>query len=256
MPVLAAALLAALLAVAGPPAQGLVPSGVLRAAFIGTNPVQGRPAPQGNRVIGPVGDLMPALAKRLNVRYEILSLPNAAAVMAALNNGNVHLGFLAYERERATQVDYSEPYALMGNAYLVLASGPIQRSADVDRAGILVGAVRGQSQHAWVSQNLRQARIESVTVVPRHANLVAMLVAGTIQAFAANRQRMEDTARTDPRVRVLPDNFSTIPQAIVVRKGAAALLAEINRFIAAPETMALVGESLRRAEISGVRPAR
>jgi polar amino acid transport system substrate-binding protein len=256
MPALLAAILAAGLALAGLPAQGLVPSGVLRAAFIGTNPVQGRPAPQGNRVVGPVGDLMPALAKRLNVRYEIQALPNAAAVLAAVSEGRVHVGFLAYERERATQVDFAEPYALMGNAYLVLASGPIQRSADVDGAGNRVGAVRGQSQHAWVSQNLRQARVESVAVVPRHADLVAMLVAGKIQAFAANRQRMEDTAKTDPRVRVLSDNFSTIPQAMVVRKGSAALLAEINRFIAAPETMTLVGESLRRAEISGVRPAR
>ncbi|MGE0446732.1 MAG: transporter substrate-binding domain-containing protein [Vicinamibacterales bacterium] len=227
----------------------------LRAAFLSTNPVQGRLSPQGDRIIGPVGDLMPALARRMNTGYEILPMPNAAAVIAAVNDGTATIGFLAWERERATQVDYSEPYALMGNAYLVLASSPLQRSADVDRPGVVVGAVRGQSQHAWVSEHLRQARVRSVDGVPPHADLVRLLVDGTFQAFAANRQRMEDTAATDARVRVLLDNFSTIPQAMVVKKGSAALLAEINRFIATPETTTLVRESLHNAQLAGVEPA-
>jgi polar amino acid transport system substrate-binding protein len=237
-------------------AQRLLPTGKLRVAFLGTNPVQGRIDPQTTQVIGPVGDLTPALARRLGVPFEITPLPNAASVITAVNDGRIDVGYLAFERERAAQVDYTEPYARMGNAYLVLASGPIQHSADVDRDGVVVGAVRGQSQQAWVSEQLRRARIEMVADVPPYPELVGMLTGGRIQAFAANRQRMEDTAKTDSRVRVLPDNFSTIPQAMVVRKGAAALLAELNRFVADSSTMTLVRESLARAHLSGVQPAR
>lgn len=235
----------------------LVPQGTLRAAFLGTNPVQGRLDPQSGRVIGPVGDLTPALARRLGVPFDIVPQPNAAAVIRAVSDGSMTIGYLAYELARAAQVDYSEPYALMGNAYLVPASSPIRRSADVDRDGIIVGSVRGQSQQVWVSENLKRARISMVADVPPHADLVTMLTSGAIQAFAANRQRMEDAAKTDARVRVLPDNFSTIPQAFVVRKGSAnALLAEINRFVLDPQTTALVRASLAGARLAGVEPAR
>lgn len=247
------ALAVAAAVVAAVPAQPLV-TGTLRAAFIATNPVQGRIDPSG-RVIGPVGDLVPALARRLGVDFEIVPEASAGAVIAAVRDGDATIGFLAFETERATQVDYSRPYALMGNAYLVLASGPLQTSADVDRDGIVVGAVRGQSQQIWVSGHLRRARVQAVDGVPPHPELVSMLTSGAIQAFAANRQRMTDTARTDARVRVLPDDFSSIPQAIVVRRGSAALLAEIDRFLAAPETTALVRASLEAAQLSGVEPA-
>ena len=246
------ALVAAVAVAAVVSAQPLV-TGTLRAAFISTNPVQGRLDGSG-RVVGPVGALVPALAGRLNVPFEIVPVASAAAVMAAVNDGSVTIGFLAFEQERATQVDYSEPYALMGNAYLVLASGPFQRSVDVDRDGIVVGAVRGQSQQVWVSEHLREARVQALDGVPPHPELVSLLTSGTVHAFAANRQRMTDTAQTDARVRVLPDNFSTIPQAIVVRRGSSALLAEINRIVAAPETKALVRESLREAQLAGVEP--
>jgi polar amino acid transport system substrate-binding protein len=247
------AALAAMLVTAAVPAQPLV-DGTLRAAFIGTNPVQGRVEPSGE-VVGPVGALVPALAARLNVDFEIVPVASAAAVIAAVTGGSATIGFLAYEDERATQVDYSAPYALMGNAYLVLASGPLQRSADVDQDGVVVGAVRGQSQQVWVSGNLRRARVRPVDGVPAHPDLVSMLVDGVVHAFAANRQRMTDTASTDARVRLLPDDFSTIPQAMVVRPGAAALLAEVDRFLAAPETKALVRASLDDARLAGVEPA-
>ena len=82
-----------------------------------------------------------------------------------------------------------------------------------------------------------------------------MLVRGDIQAFAANRQRMEDTARTDMRVRVLADNFSVIPQALVVRPGNTTLLDELNRFVADVLASGLVRTSLQRAKLAGVEPA-
>lgn len=63
---------------------------------------------------------------------------------------------------------------------------------------------------------------------------------------------MTDTARTDARIRVLPGNLSTIPQAIVVRPGSAPLLAEIDRSLAAPERKALVHESLAVVGMSPV----
>src|SRR5688572_2930805 len=116
-------------------APDLAPSGTLRAAFIGDNPVQGRVDPQTGAVTGLAADLVRELARQLGVPYAIVPLPNPGAVLEAVETNKADLGFLAYEADRAEQVAFSEPYVLSPGAYLVRADSSIRSSAEVDRAG-------------------------------------------------------------------------------------------------------------------------
>jgi polar amino acid transport system substrate-binding protein len=233
----------------------LAPTGTLRAAFLATNPVQGRVDPRTGAVTGPVADLARELARRLGVPAILLPEPSPAAVIERMKMHQADIGFLAYEAARATQVDFSEPYALVASAYLVRADSPITISAEVDRAGVTIGAAKGQSQEIYVSANIHRARVEVLPETPAHDALVALLTGGKIDAFAANRQRMEDAARTSARVRVLPDNFLMIGQAIVVEKGDGTHLEEVNRFVADVRASGFVKSSLERAALAGVEVA-
>jgi polar amino acid transport system substrate-binding protein len=229
----------------------LAPTGTLRAAFLATNPVQARIDPQTGAITGPVADLVRELADRLHVSYKIIPVPDAAAVIDSVKTRTVDIGFLAIEAARAAQVDFSEPYALMANAYLVRADSSIKSSADVDRAGVTIGAVKGQSQEIYVSANIRSGRVQVLPVMPANDAVAAMLAGRQLDAFAANRQRMEEVARVSPAVRVLPDNFLMIGQAIVVEKGQSARLDEINRFLADVRASGFVKSSLDRARLAG-----
>lgn len=240
---------------AAPASAQLAPTGTLRVVFLGTNPVQGRVDAQTGNISGPVADLVSALARRLGVPFRITPAADAAAVIDAVRAGLADVGLLAIEAARATQVEFSDPYSFMGNAYLVRSTSALQRSSDVDRSGITVGAVRGQSQQVWVSENLRAARVSMVPTVPPAAEIVRMLTSGEVDAFAANRQRMEDVARTSDQVRVLPDDFSAIGQALVVKKGDAAGVAVLNAFVGDALRSGLVAEAITRAGLTGVRPA-
>jgi len=124
-------------------AADLAPTGTLRAAFLRTNPVQGRIDPQTKSVTGPVADLVQELARRLGIPYAIIPAADARAVIDLLNAHDADIGFLAYDAPRAAEVDFSRPYALMQNSYIVRADSPLQRSADVDKAGLRVGAAKG-----------------------------------------------------------------------------------------------------------------
>lgn len=255
MPCLALLLLS--LAVAVPVfAAQLAPTGTLRAAFLATNPVQARIDPQTGAITGPAADVARELARRLGVQVTLIPVPDASTVIERVRTKQADIGFLAYEAERASQVEFSEPYLLMGNGYLVRADSNIQRSADVDRAGVTVGAVKGQSQEIYVSANLKSARVRVFAVTPSHEELVRLLVSGEIGAFAANRQRMGDTAATSPRVRVLADNFLLIGQAIVVPKGETARLKEINAFVLDLRRSGFVQDSITRARLTGMEAAR
>jgi polar amino acid transport system substrate-binding protein len=250
------ALAAAIVAVPSFAAAQLAPTGTLRAAFLATNPVQARIDAKTGAITGPVADLVREIARRRGLKFELMPSADATAVIERVRSGQADIGFLAYEAARATQVDFSEPYLMMGNAYLVRDDSAIKRSADVDRAGVKVAAVKGQSQQIFVSEHLKAAQVNVLPTMPANDVVVKMLVGGEIDAFAANRQRMEEAARTSPRVRVLTDNFLLIGQAIVVPKGNRARLDDVNKFVAEIRASNFVSDSIARAGLTGMVPAK
>lgn len=233
----------------------LAPTGTLRASFIATNPVQGRVDPKTGATTGPAPDLVRELARRLGVPHVIMPLPDAGAVLESVRSGKVDIGFLALEAERATQVDFSDPYSNSGAAYAVRANSTFQKSADVDRPGVTIGAIAGQSPEVYVREHVKQARVASLPAVPPNADLGKMLLDGTFDAFAANRTRMEELVRAVPGLRVLPDDYMVTSQAIVVTKDSASRLAAVNRFLADVRASGFVKASLERANVAGVSVA-
>jgi len=233
----------------------LAPTGTLRASFIATNPVQGRVDAKTGEITGPGPDLARELARRLGVSPVITPLPDAGAVLESVKSGKVDIGFLAIEAERASQVDFSDPYSNSGAAYAVRANSTFQKSGDVDRAGVIIGAIAGQSPEVYVREHVKNARVESLPSVPPNKEIGKMLLDGKFSAFAANRTRMEEMVREVPGLRVLPDDYMVTSQAIVVPKGNAARLAEINRFLADVRGSGFVKTSLDRANVAGVKVA-
>src|SRR5581483_6777794 len=155
---------------------------------------------------------------------------------------------------RAKEVDFSVPYSVMSNSYIVSASSPIKKSADVDRSGVRVAAVKGQSQQIYLSENLKNAQVKLLTVSPSAEELDKMLANGDFDAYGANRSRLEEAVAQNSKLRVLPDNFSAAEQAIVVNKGDAASIEVINKFLEGALRSGLVKTSLERAKLTGVEP--
>lgn len=230
----------------------LAPTGTLRASFIENNPNQGRVDPATKAVTGPAADLVRELARRLRVQYEITPLPSAGAVLESVRDGKVDIGFLAYEAARARQVDYSDDYSITGSTYAVRGDSSLKRSVDVDRAGVTVAAIRGQSQEVYLRESLKAARLNSLPTAPPNAELAKLLLGGQVDAVGANRTRMEELVGEFPKLRVLSDDFMQTTQAIVVAKGKASQLAYLNRFLAEVRASGFVKASLDRAKLIGV----
>src|SRR5216684_2908844 len=90
-------------------AADLAPTGTLRAAFLRTNPAQGRIDAKTGAITGPVADLVQALAGELKVPYDIIPAADARDIIARLKAHTADIGFLAYDGERAQEVEFSEP---------------------------------------------------------------------------------------------------------------------------------------------------
>ena len=79
-----------------------------------------------------------------------------------------------------------------------------------------------------------------------------MLKAGELDAYAANRTRLLEISARNPDLRVLPDNFFSVEQAIVVAKGNNAGLATVERFVSEARTGGLIQAAIERAGLQGV----
>jgi polar amino acid transport system substrate-binding protein len=236
-------------------ASDLAPTGTLRATFLGDNPVQGTVDPKTGAVSGPVADIVKELARREGVPYKIIPATGVRQVMESLKNHTADMGFLAWEAERARQVDFSGAYSLMGSTYLVPAASPIKTAADADRAGVLIGAVRANSPTIFLNEHLKNAKVKEFGAMPPLDDVQKMLASGELAAFAGNRARLVEAATQYPSLRVAQDNFTVLEQNIVVEKGDTVRLEIINKFLNDVRATSFVKDSLARAKLVGVEPA-
>jgi polar amino acid transport system substrate-binding protein len=235
------------------PSPILAPTGTLRAVYLGSNPVQSRMDAQTGVATGTVPDLVQELAGRLDVPYAMISAPNARGLMDTIKSGEADIGFLAYNDSRALEVDYAGAYLVMFSSFLVPAISEIETNADVDRSGVRVGAVRGQSQEMFVSSQLNDAEISYFETVPSQTELESLLTSGEVDAFAINRQRSLDAeAASGSRLRVLADSFMEVEQSFVVPKGDTVKMEAIEEFVSEIQASGFVLSSIERAGLIGV----
>lgn len=251
LPYLAALFLT--LPIAAQPA--LAPTGTLRAAFLDGNPVLGRVDAQTGAVTGPVADLVKELARRIGVPYTLIPAAGAPDVIRRLQAHTADLGFMAYNAGRANDVDFSAPWLLMPNSYIVRADSPLQKVADADRAGVHIAAVKNDTQDVYLSANLKNNRVDTVPKMPALDELETMLVSGNIDAFAANRQRLMEAAARYPKLRVLSDNYFVAGQAVALAKGDPARLDALNRLLSDVLSTGFANASIERAGLQGVDAA-
>ena len=180
--------------------------------------------------------------------------PNARSVLDAVTGHTADIGFLAFDATRAAEVGFSQPYALGWNSYLVRADSPIRSVADIDRTGVRVGAVKGDSGELYLSRMLQQAQLNSIAGLTVDA-AQKMLAASEIDAVAANRQRLVEAAARLPGVRVLPDNFFAVEQSIAIDQGDPARLEALNRLIDDLRTSGFLQSVMERAQLAGVEVA-
>ncbi len=242
-------LLAASVLLAG--AADLAPTGTLRATFLGGNPTQGRVDPKTGAVSGPVEEITRELARRLGVPFRITPATGVRGVLDAVKAHTADIGFLAFDATRAAEVDFSQPYSLGWNSYLVRDDSPLRSAAELDRKGIRIGAPMGDSGELYLSRTLKQAELKSSPGLSVD-DAARMLAASEIDAFATNRQRLVEAAARLPHVRVLPDNFFAVEQSIVVDKGDPAKTEDLNRLIDDLRSSGFLKAAIEHAKLSGV----
>ena len=172
-------------------------------------------------------------------------------VIDSVRTGLADIGFIAFSPTRTTQVDFSQTYSLAQNSYVVPEASSIKSVADVDRAGVRIGVGARDAGDLFLARTLKNAELRRNEGGIGDAT-VKLLLAGELEAYAGNRMRLHEAVQKTPGLRLLPDNFYGVEQAVIVPKGETARLAIINRVIDEARASGFIAESVARAGLVGV----
>ena len=223
--------------------KDLAPGGKMRAAINVGNIVLAKRGEGGAEPTGITVDLARELGKRLGVPVEFVVYDLAGKVSAAANTGAWDICVLAIEPARAAEVEFTAPYVLIEGTYLVARDSPLKTVADVDAPGIRIGANTGAAYDLFLTRSLKNA---TLVRAGDGSSMFDLFEAGKVDAAAGVRQPLEIYAKAHPHVRVMPDRFMEIRQAMAAGKGKMAGQRYLASFIEEMKASGFVADAIKR----------
>ena len=243
------AILVATIAVAQPASapspeavKDLAPTGTLRAAINAGNVVLVQKDVSG--VHGVTVDLANELARRLGTPVALKVYDTAGKVTEAAKTGEWDIAFLAIEPVRAAVIGFTAPYVIIEGTYMVAADSPLKTIADVDRNGIRIAVAQGSAYDLYLTRTLQHA---TLVRYPSPPLALEGFVADKIDAAAGVRQFLKAYAKTRPDMRVMPEHFQEIREAMGAPLGRDAGLQYLKTFVEEMKANGFVAKSLERA---------
>jgi len=207
--------------------------GVVKVATFDANPPFGSVDEKTHELVGYDVDFAKALAKSLGVKLELVAT-NPANRIPLLQSGKADLivADITITPERAQVVDFSVPYFVTGQQFLVPADSS-DKLDDYSKARI--GAVKGTTGEQALHQRFPQSRVLSYDDIPlaltalRNGNVKAITQDSTILAGLLGG------APDKAKFKILPDLLSKEEIGVGVKKGEPALLKAVNDELVALE---------------------
>lgn len=221
----------------------LAPQGRLRAAINCGNPVLAARAADGT-LSGVTVELATAFARALGAGLDLVPYDGAGKVVAGAGDDVWDVAFLALDPQRGATLAYTRPYVRIEGVFAVRRDAPFAAPGDLDRAGVVIGVGAGAAYDLYLSREFARATLRRY---PTSAAVLPAILADGLDAGAGIRQPVEAFVAATPGLRVVPDAFMTIAQAVAVPRAKAGALgwlqAELDRLAEA----GLIRAALARA---------
>lgn len=229
------------------------PTGRLRASINLGNPILANRDPLTGEAVGVSVDLARTFAERLGLPLDLVVLETAGKSVDAVRQEQADIGFFAIDPLRGQEIAFTGPYVLIEGCYLVRADSLLQRNEEVDRAGLRVTVGGGSAYDLYLSREIKQAQLVRA---PSSPAVVETFLAQGHDVAAGVRQQLEADARRFPGLRLLPDRFMVIRQAMGCPKSRGPAASEhLGAFVEEMKASGFVADALQRHAIQGATVA-
>jgi polar amino acid transport system substrate-binding protein len=240
--------------------KDLAQAGVLRVAINYGNGVLAQRGPGEQEPRGVSSDLARELARRLGVPAHFVSFTGAGGVFDAAKAIPPDplawdVAFLAIEPVRAAEIAFTAPYVLIEGTYLVRNDAPYRSVAELDAPGRRILVTAKSAYDLFLTRTLKQAELVRMPP-PDAAELAGVFAREKLDAMGGVRQLIGKYLDTNPGLRLLPDSFMQIRQAMGTKPGRAIGARYLRAFVEEMKASGFVAEALQRSGQSAtVAPA-
>lgn len=233
--------------------RDLAPTGVLRVGLVLSNQVLVTRDSSTGELRGVSISLGRKLAARIGTTFRAVGYPDPATLVKSFGGNEWDIAFLAYDPARAQAVDFSPPYMVVDNTYLVPAGSLLEHADSVDRPGIRIAVPDRSAPDLYLSRHLKAAQLVRVRGGSDAAREV--LRSGRADAYAENAHMLDIYSRAIPGSRLLGGRYAVIEQAIAIPKGRAKAVEYVRHFVEQSKAdgsvrAAIVHATLRRAAVA------
>jgi polar amino acid transport system substrate-binding protein len=230
-------------------AAELAPGGVLRAALNMGNFLLVTGRSDVGEPTGVAPDMARAVAERLGARIDYVEFARPSQVADAAEDDVWDIALIGAEPQRAEKIVFSPPYVEIEATYLVRAGSPLTSIEAVDRPGVRICVSAGSAYGLWLERNIRHAAL--VTTSSGSGANRQFAADETLDALAALRSGLQADIGQFPGARILAGNFTTVQQAIGVRRKNAAGAAFLRAFVEEVKTSGFLAGALARHNVAG-----
>jgi polar amino acid transport system substrate-binding protein len=231
--------------------KDLAPAGTLRAAINYGNGVLAQRGPSEQEPRGVSGDLARALAERLGVPVRFVSFDGAGKVFDAF--GAIppdpqawDIAFLAIEPVRAAEIAFTAPYVLIEGTYLVRKDAPYQAVAELDQPGKRIVVNAKSAYDLFLTRTLKHAELLRREATDA-AELTDLFAREKLDAMGGVRQLLGKYLAANPGMRVLPDSFMDIRQAMGTKQGRTIGARYLRDFVEEMKASGFIADALKRS---------
>ncbi len=240
--------------------KDLAPAGVLRAAINYGNGVLAQRGESEQAPRGTAADLARELGHRLGVPVRFVSFAGAGGVFDAAKALPPDplawdVAFLAIEPVRAAEIAFTAPYVLIEGTYLVRQDAPYQSVADLDAPGRRILVTPKSAYDLYLTRTLTHAELVRLPP-PDAAALPGLFRSERLDAIGGVRQLIGKYIAANPDLRLLPDSFMEIRQAMGTKPTRTIGARYLRAFVEEMKASGFVADALKRSGQSAtVAPA-
>jgi polar amino acid transport system substrate-binding protein len=222
----------------------LAPSGRLRAAINLGNAVLAQRDPKTGKVGGIIVDISNELARRLGTPVDFIFYETGGRIAPSQPVDRWDIAYLGTDQSRAAQLAVTKPYLSLDGTYLVRQDAPFQAVADLDRDGARIATALNSAYDLVLGRTLKHAKLVRA---PTSAAAIELFEHDKLSAAAGVRQALMEAQKSAPGLRVLPDAYTHIDQAMTMPQGREAGFRYVTGFIEELKASGFVKNALDRS---------
>ncbi len=236
-------------------ASSLAPKGPLRVAINYGNAVLAQRDAKTGKLSGVSVDIAEELGRRTGLAITLVPFDAAGKVSAAASNDQWDVAFLAGDPERAKEINFTPPYVVIYGTYAVRKDSAFATLADVDHDGVRVAVSRNSIYDLFLTRSLKHATLVRAGSPPEST---VMFESEKLEVCAGVQAAMQHLIGSDARLRMIPEPFMQINQAMGVPAGRTAAAAYLKAFVESIKANGFVARTLAKngqADASVAPPA-